>query len=136
MLKHHCSAFFISSHPAIFSLFSSTKQLRPAIVSPLSVAETPLASNPFHSFMMLKHHRSTLFDFLPILKHQLSAVLHLQQLFRFFSVAETPAFQSSVSKLLRSQMFAQQTLDIIKSRCHNSITTNKNHIRLVEQTKW
>jgi hypothetical protein len=45
-----------------------------------------------HSFMMLKHHRSTLFDFLPILKHQLSAVLHLQQFFRFFSVAETPAF--------------------------------------------
>jgi hypothetical protein len=53
---------------------------------------------------MLKHHRSTLFDFLPMLKHQLSAVLHLQQLFRFFSVTETPAFQSSDSKLLRSQM--------------------------------
>jgi hypothetical protein len=30
-----------------------------------------------HSFTMLKHHRSAPFDFLPILKHQLSAVLHL-----------------------------------------------------------
>jgi hypothetical protein len=78
MLKHHCSTFFISSHPPIFSLSSlpkqlrptlvstffsvaetplsatlhfshppsSTKQFRPAIVSPLSVAETPFASNP------------------------------------------------------------------------------------------
>jgi hypothetical protein len=83
MLKHHCSTFFISSHPQniparhFLTIFiaettpsstcfdvllvaetplsatlhfshppSSTKQFRPAIVSPLSVAETPFASNP------------------------------------------------------------------------------------------
>jgi hypothetical protein len=84
------SATLHFSHPP-----SSTKQFRPAIVSPLSVAETPFVSNPssfIHDaetplfsmsdfFPMLKHHRSTLFHFLPILKHQSSAVLHLQQLF-------------------------------------------------------
>jgi hypothetical protein len=41
---------------------------------------------------MLKHHRSTLFDFLPILKHQLSAVLHLQQLFRSSLLLKHPPF--------------------------------------------
>jgi hypothetical protein len=60
------------------------KQFRPAIVSPLFVAETPFVSNPssftldaetplfsmIDFFPMPKHHRSALFDFLPILKHQ------------------------------------------------------------------
>jgi hypothetical protein len=47
MLKHHYSAFFsFPSAPSFFSPPSSTKQLRPAIVSPLSVAETPFISNP------------------------------------------------------------------------------------------
>jgi hypothetical protein len=79
------------SHPP-----SSTKQFRPAIVSPLSVVETPFVSNPssfIHNaetplfsmidfFPMQKHHHSTLFHFLPILKHLSSVVLHLHQLFR------------------------------------------------------
>jgi hypothetical protein len=49
---------------------------------------------------MLKHHRSTLFDFLPILKHQLSVVLHLQQLFRSSLLLKHPPFT-----IIRQQAF-------------------------------
>jgi hypothetical protein len=91
-------------------------------------------------FPMLKHHRSTLFHFLPILKHQSSAVLHLQQLFRSSLLLKHPSFT-----IVRQQAFTtsiivrpskQQALDTIKSRRHNSITTNKHDIWLAEQTKW
>jgi hypothetical protein len=90
MLKHHCSAFFIP-FPSSFSPPSSTKQFRPAIVSPLlllkhhlpatlhhssTLLKHHLPATFHHSSMMLKHHRSAPSDFLPILKHQLSAVLH------------------------------------------------------------
>jgi hypothetical protein len=78
MLKHHYSAFFISFHHIIFSHPpSSTKQFRPTIVSPLLLLKHHLPATLHHSSMMLKHHRSAPSDFLPILKHQLSAVLHL-----------------------------------------------------------
>jgi hypothetical protein len=79
---------------------------------------------------MLKHHRSTLFDFLPILKHQLSAVLHLQQLFRSSLLPKHPPFT-----IIRQQAFTpsnvssnSRLLAIIKNRRHNSITTNKHDI--------
>jgi hypothetical protein len=75
MLKHHCSAFFSPSHHLSHPP-SSTKQFRPAIVSPLLLLKHHLPATFHHSSMMLKHHRSAPSDFLPILKHQLSAVLH------------------------------------------------------------
>jgi hypothetical protein len=131
------SATLHFSHPP-----SSTKQFRPAIVSPLSVAETPFVSNPssfIHDaetplfsmidfFPMLKHHRSTLFHFLPILKTPVISSSSSTTIVPFFSVAETPVSHHRPSK--------QQAPDTIKSRRHNSITTNKHDIWLAEQTKW
>jgi hypothetical protein len=90
-----------------------------------------------HFFPMLKHHRSTLFHFLPILKHRSSAVLHLQQLFRSSLLLKHPPFTIVRQQAFTpSDEFEQQALDTIKSRRHNSITTNKHHIRVAEQTKW
>jgi hypothetical protein len=78
MLKHHCSAFFSPFHH-LFHPPSSTKQFRPAIVSPLFV---------------LKHHCSEFLipfpsSFSP--PHQQNN--SVQQLFRLF--AETPSFSTS-----------------------------------------
>jgi hypothetical protein len=56
MLKHHCSALFISSHfqkhssPPFPHHFSFPKQLRPALVSPFSL-------------LLLKHHYQQFFIF-------------------------------------------------------------------------
>jgi hypothetical protein len=94
----------------------------------------------FDFFPMLKHHRSTLFDFLPILEHHCSAVLHPQHLFHLslllkhqsFTIVRQQAFTTSI--IVRPSK--QQALDTIKSRRHNSITTNKHDIWLAEQTKW
>jgi hypothetical protein len=90
MLKHHCSAFFIPFHH-LFHPPSSTKQFRPAIVSPLFVLKhhcsvflipfpssffTPLidetipSSNCFAS--LLKHHHSAPHSSI-MLKHPPSA---------------------------------------------------------------
>jgi hypothetical protein len=95
MLKHHRSTFFISFHPVIF-FFSHLHHCRNNSVQQLFrlffVAETPFVSNPSSAFPMLKHHRSALFDFLPRLKHQLSASSSSTAILRFFFVAETPAF--------------------------------------------
>jgi hypothetical protein len=51
-------------------------------------------------FPVLNHHRSTLFDFLPIPKHQSSTVLHLQQLFRSSLLLKHPPFT-----IVRQQAF-------------------------------
>jgi hypothetical protein len=74
------------------------------------VAETPFTSN-FSSFssMMLKHRRSAPSDFLPILKHQLSAVLH-RKIFRSFSVAATPAFHRQQSLFVSQRQYKQQAV--------------------------
>jgi hypothetical protein len=90
MLKHHCSAFFIPFHH-LFHPPSSTKQFRPAIVSPLFVLkhhcsvflipfpssfslplidETIPSSNCFAS--LLKHHHSAPHSSI-MLKHPPSA---------------------------------------------------------------
>jgi hypothetical protein len=61
----------------LFRLFVAETPFASNPSSFIHVAETPFASNLHHSSMMLKHHRSAPSDFLPILKHQLSAVLHL-----------------------------------------------------------
>jgi hypothetical protein len=91
MLKHHCSAFFIpfpsSFSPSIIdetipssNCFASLL-LKHHLPATLHHSSTLLKHHfpaiVHHSSMMLKHHRSAPSDFLPILKHQLSAVLHL-----------------------------------------------------------
>jgi hypothetical protein len=50
MLKHHCSAFFSSPSHHLSHSPSSTKQFRPAIVSPLSLLKLHLPAT-FHHFI-------------------------------------------------------------------------------------
>jgi hypothetical protein len=92
------------------------------------------------SFPMLKHHRSTLFHFLPILKHLSSVVLHLQQSFRSSLLLKHPSFtigrQQAFTTSIIVRPSKQQAPDTIKIRRHNSITMNKHDIWLAEQTKW
>jgi hypothetical protein len=70
MLKHHCSALFISSHfqkhssPSFPHHFSLPKQLRPTLVSPFSL-------------LLLKHHYQQLFIFsLSVAETPLPATFH------------------------------------------------------------
>jgi hypothetical protein len=72
MLKHHCSAFFIPFHHLFFHPPSSTKQFRPAIVSPLfelnhhcSVFLIPFPSSFFSPLFGLKHPPSSTKQFRP-----------------------------------------------------------------------
>jgi hypothetical protein len=92
MLKHHCSAFFISFHPVIF--FSPPplpKQLRPTIVSPLSVAETPFISNPsfFSPPPSMKQFRPAIVSPLPV-----AETLFASNPSSFLHDAETPPFST------------------------------------------
>jgi hypothetical protein len=98
MLKHHCSALFISSHSQntpvrhfiiifhrrnnsvqqLFRLFPSVAETPLSVTFHfLPVAETPLPAILHHFFSMLKHHVPQI-DFLQTLEHHCSAVLHLQ----------------------------------------------------------
>jgi hypothetical protein len=88
---------------------------------------------------MLKHHRSTLFDFLPILKHQSSAVLHLQQLFRSSLLLKHPSFT-----IVRQQDFTtsdySSTIKTANPR-HNQNSppqqdTTDGHHMFAERIKW
>jgi hypothetical protein len=76
MLKHHCSAFFIP-FPSSFSPSIIDETIPSSNCFASLLLKHHLPATVHHSSMMLKHHRSAPSDFLPILKHQLSAVLHL-----------------------------------------------------------
>jgi hypothetical protein len=99
-------------------------------------AETPLLSMVDFS-PMLKHHRSTLFHFSPILKTPVNNSSSSTTIVPSFSGAETPVSHHRPSaSFLRSQIIvhppSRQTFDKLR---HNSITTNRHDIWLAEQTK-
>jgi hypothetical protein len=119
MLKHHCSAFFIPFHH-LFHPPSSTKQFRPAIVSPLFCAETPLfsISHPFPIIFftplidetipssncfasLLKHHHSAPHSSM-LLKH------HFPATFRHSSIMlkHPPSAPSDSFPILKHQFSA------------------------------
>jgi hypothetical protein len=61
MPKHHCSAYFSSPSHHLSHSPSSTKQFRPAIVSPLLLLKHHLPATLHHSSTLLKHHFPTTF---------------------------------------------------------------------------
>jgi hypothetical protein len=92
MLKHHCSAFFNSFHPRHFlTVFHCrNNSVQHLFRRSFRLLKHHLPATSHHSFTMLKHHRSTLFDFLQIPQHQISAVLHLQYLFHLSLLLKHP----------------------------------------------
>jgi hypothetical protein len=83
MLKHHCSTLFVlpiaeKLQSDNSSLSSSTKQHHPTIVSP-------------HFLLLLKHHCSTVLHIFSSLKQ------HRPTIVSFFSIAETPLFNTFCS---------------------------------------
>jgi hypothetical protein len=73
------------------------------------VAETPFTSNlSSYSSMMLKHRRSAPSDSLPILKHQLSAVLHHN--FSIFLCCRNTRFPLTASFFASQRQYKQQAV--------------------------
>jgi hypothetical protein len=97
LFRHHYQFFSVAETPLSATLHfshppSSTKQFRPAIVSPLSVAETPFASNPSSFIHDAETPPFNTFSFSSDTETPVISSSSSTTIVSIFSVTETPAF--------------------------------------------